>query len=129
MGFFGEVGTEQGTYEEGDVEGSHEAEDVEDESDPRSSDAKHSRERQLIEPATCELPRATVADVSEADGAPGEEGRETRKREEPVEDLTALGGEADEGDEAEGEREDHGDPRAAVLVDLAEPLGGHVVHG
>lgn len=63
-----------GTYEEGDVEGSDEAEDVEEESDPRSGDAEHGSERQLIETATRQLPRATVADVGEADGAPGEEG-------------------------------------------------------
>ena len=123
------MGAGGGTYVEGDVEGSDEAEDVEEESDPGSGDTEHGRERQLVETATCELPRATVADVSEADGAPCEEGGQTRKREEPVEDLTALGGEADEGDEAEGEGEGHGDPRAAVLVDLGEPLGGHAVHG
>lgn len=117
------------TYEEGNVEGSDETEDVEEESDPGSGDAEHGCERQLVEVATRQLPRATVADVSEADGAPSEEGRETRKREEPVKDLTALGGEADECEETEGKGEGHGDPRATVLVDLAEPFGCHAVHG
>ncbi|KFY08314.1 hypothetical protein V492_06342, partial [Pseudogymnoascus sp. VKM F-4246] len=118
-----------GTYEEGHVEGGDEAENVEGESDPRAGDAEHGRERQLVETTTSQLPRATVADVGEADGAPGEEGGETRQREEPVKGLETLGGETDEGEEAEGQGEGHGDPRAAVLVDLLEDAGGHAVQG
>lgn len=131
MFFFGGVGFwgMDGTYEEGDVEGSDEAEDVEEESDPRSGNTEHGCERQLLEAAASQLPRATVADVSEADGAPGEEGRETRKREEPVEDVTAVGGEADESEEAEGQGEGHGDPGTAVAVNDLEPAGSHAVQG
>lgn len=111
----------------GDVEGGHETQEDEEEADGTADDAERRGEGQLLDVAAVVLPGLTETDVCETDAAPDEEVGDTGQSQQPGEDGLALRGLVYEGQE--GERDLQGDTpdRTALLVDVCEELGGHLV--
>ena len=115
------------TYVEGDVEGSDESDDIQEETQVRSIDTKHGGEWQLIKLTASKLPRAAVADVGQVDGSPGEEGGESRQGQQPVESDATLWCQGDVCEESEDQRKSQGNVWATVLVNAGEDPWCHAV--
>lgn len=130
----GEVGTEEGLSggrgaggrEESSVERGDEGEDVETETEVRSSNAEGGLVGNEAEVDALSLHTGTHADVGEADRAPDEEEAKTSEGQEPAEDLHALRSSANVGKETKGDLEDNTVERAALGVNVLEEVGGHV---
>lgn len=115
------------TYEEGDVEGGDESDDVQEKTQIRSIDAKHGGEWQLIELTAGQLPRTAVADVGQVDRCPGEEGGEGGQGQQPVESDATLWCQRDVCEESEDQSKSQGNVWATVLVNAGEDLWCHAV--
>ena len=115
------------TYEEGDVEGSDESDDVQEETQVRSINTEHGGEWQLIELTASKLPRAAVADVGQVNRSPGEEGRESGQGQQPVESDATLWCQGDVCEESKDQRKSQGNVWATVLVNAGEDLWCHAV--
>lgn len=115
------------TYEEGDVEGGNESDDVQAQTDVGTANTEHGSEWQLIELAASKLPRAAVADVGQVDGCPCEERRERGQGQEPVEGNSSLWCQGDVCEESEDQRKGQGNVWATVLVNAGEDLWCHAV--
>ncbi|KAM3074274.1 hypothetical protein ACMFMF_011916 [Clarireedia jacksonii] len=116
------------------VELSHETEEDKEEANPRTDDAEHSRERQVICRAAFHLPDFAEPDMRVADGSPGEEVGETREGKKPREDFTSLGGLVDVGEETKGQSDGERNQWATMFIDVRAPgwthaLGAESLHG
>lgn len=122
---------EMGTYVEGAVEGSDQAQGTQAKTDPAANNAECRLVGDLVQRVALSLPGAAETDVGGADGAPNKEVGQTRQGQQPREDGALLGSLADESQETEGDLNHDTPDRTTLAVNIGQKFGSHTAlrHG
>jgi hypothetical protein len=94
-----------------------------DETEPGSINTSGSREGQLLDRVSLDLPSLSESNVTHADTHPGEDGGKTRKSQEPIEDLPTVSRDVDVGDRTKDQNGEDRGKRSTGLVDVGEDPG------
>ncbi|CAG9989383.1 unnamed protein product [Clonostachys byssicola] len=117
------------TYVESVVEGGHEGNDGEEDTDVASNNTVGALEGNELGRDALDLEGSAHANMGQADGSPDQQVGETSESQEPAEDITALAGLANEGQETECELDENAPEGTTLGVDVGEEPGGHTALG
>jgi len=104
-------------------------EQIEDEADPRTDDARLRAEGEFVEGVALHAPAFAETDMCKADGSPGEDGRQTGKGKHPVECLTRLVGGTQIGEKSDSGSKANGHERTTFAVNVSEDSGRLILFG